>query len=82
LPCLWLEEKSVRGLLTCAHFHPSHKINKVSDRKNDFENGNRVEYELVIGIPPHRAPGVLRRSALIREGQNYMNVDKYTLETG
>jgi sulfide:quinone oxidoreductase len=64
------------------HFHPSHKIKKVLDKgKIDFENGNRVEYDILIGVPPHKAPAVIRNSGLIKQGQNYMNVDKYTLKT-
>ncbi|MGH9953522.1 MAG: NAD(P)/FAD-dependent oxidoreductase, partial [Nitrososphaeraceae archaeon] len=64
------------------HFHPSHKIKKVLDKGEiDFENGKRVDYDILIGIPPHKAPAVIRNSDLIKQGQNYMNVDKYTLKT-
>ena len=64
------------------HFHPSHKIKEVLDKgKIDFENGKRVDYNILIGIPPHKAPAVIRNSGLIKQGQNYMSVDKHTLKT-
>jgi len=36
---------------------------------------------LLIGIPPHKVPAVIRNSGLIRQGQNWINVDKFTLKT-
>lgn len=63
------------------HFHPLHKIKSVDKENIEFENGNRVSYDLLIGIPPHRVPMAIRNSDLIRQGQNYVTVDKYTLKT-
>lgn len=63
------------------HFHPLHKIKSVDKENIEFENGNRVSYDLLIGIPPHRVPTAIRNSDLIRQGQNYVTVDKYTLKT-
>jgi sulfide:quinone oxidoreductase len=64
------------------NFHPLHKIKTVSTNgKIEFENGNRVNYDLLIGIPPHKVPGVIRNSGLIIQGQNWINVDKFTLKT-
>ena len=62
--------------------HPLHKIKTVlTNGKIEFENGNRVNYDLLIGIPPHKVPGVIRNSGLIIQGQNWINVDKFTLKT-
>ena len=46
-----------------------------------FENGNKVNYDLLIGIPPHKVPEVIRNSNLIKQGQNWINVDKFSLKT-
>jgi sulfide:quinone oxidoreductase len=47
----------------------------------EFENGNRVNYDLLIGIPHHKVPEVIRNSRLITRGQNWINVDKFSLRT-
>ncbi len=64
------------------NFHPLHKIKAVLNMKKiEFENGNWVNYDLLIGIPPHKAPEVIRNSDLITHGQNWINVDKFSLRT-
>ena len=64
------------------NFHPLHKIKTVSDTNEiEFENGNKVHYDLLIGIPPHKVPEVIRNSNLIKHGQNWINVDKFSLKT-
>ena len=64
------------------NFHPLHKIKTVLDKEMiEFENGNKANYDLLIAIPPHRVPKVIRNSDLIKEGQNWINVDKFTLKT-
>ena len=76
--------QDVINLLNDSHvnFHPLHKIKTVSDTKEiEFENGNRVNYDLLIGIPPHKVPAVIRNSDLIKLGQNWINVDKFSLRT-
>ena len=76
--------QDVINLLDDSHvnFHPLHKIKTVSDTKEiAFENGNKVNYDLLIGIPPHKVPEVIRNSNLIKQGQNWINVDKFSLKT-
>jgi sulfide:quinone oxidoreductase len=76
--------QNVVNLLNDNHidFHPLHKIKIVLDKEEiEFENGNRTNYDLLIGIPPHKVPAVIRNSGLIRQGQNWINVDKFTLKT-
>jgi sulfide:quinone oxidoreductase len=64
------------------NFHPLHKIKIVLDsEKIEFENGNMVNYDLLIAIPPHRVPEVIRSSGLIKQGQNWINVDRFSLKT-
>jgi sulfide:quinone oxidoreductase len=76
--------QDVINLLNDNHinFHPLHKIKTVLDKEMiEFENGNRVNYDLLIGIPPHKVPEVIRNSDLIKQGQNWINVDKFSLKT-
>jgi sulfide:quinone oxidoreductase len=76
--------QEVINLLDDSHvnFHPLHKIKTVSETKEiEFENGNKVNYDLLIGIPPHKVPEVIRNSDLVKQGQNWINVDKFSLKT-
>jgi len=70
-----VEMVSQRGI----GFHPSHRLMSVSDDKMDFDNGNKVDYSVLVGIPPHRAPEVVRHSGLA-EG-DWITVDKKTMKT-
>jgi sulfide:quinone oxidoreductase len=59
-------------------FHPSHKLKSVSD-KLEFENGSRADYDVLVGIPPHRVPEVVKSSGLA-EG-DWVAVDRSTMKT-
>lgn len=65
---------SLRGI----NFKPSHKLKSVSEQM-EFENGNMVDYDVLIGIPPHRAPEVVRSTGLV-EG-DWVAVDRSTMKT-
>ncbi|HKG71969.1 MAG TPA: FAD/NAD(P)-binding oxidoreductase [Nitrososphaeraceae archaeon] len=77
--------RDVVNLLNDNHvmFHPLHKIKKVLDKKTvEFENGNKTSYDLLIVIPPHQVPQVIKNSELLRDGaQRWINVDRFTLRT-
>ncbi len=60
-------------------FHASHKIKSVSDRQLEFENGAKLDYDLLVGIPPHRVPEVVRSSGLT-DG-DWVTVDRLTMKT-
>ena len=46
-------------------FHSLHKTNTVLDKeKIEFENGDKVNYGLLIGIPPHKVLAVIRMQKL------------------
>ena len=63
------------------NIHPLHKISRVMSKDMvEFENGNRVRFDILIGIPPHKMPAVLRKSG-ITESRNWVKVDKFTLKT-
>jgi sulfide:quinone oxidoreductase len=64
------------------NFHPLHKLKAVVDKEIiEFENGNKTNYDLLIGIPPHKVPTVIKSSGLVKEGQNWIDVDKFSLKT-
>lgn len=76
--------QDVLNLLNNNHinFHPLHKIQTVLNmEKIEFENGNWINYNLLIGIPPHKVPGIVRNSGLVKQGQKWINVDKFSLKT-
>ncbi|MBM2814589.1 MAG: FAD-dependent pyridine nucleotide-disulfide oxidoreductase [Ignavibacteria bacterium] len=63
-------------------FNPIHKLKSV-DNENRllfFENKEPVNYDLLIIIPPHRSPAVLKESALANES-GWLPVDINTLES-
>ncbi|MFY9269536.1 MAG: FAD/NAD(P)-binding oxidoreductase [Candidatus Manganitrophaceae bacterium] len=63
-------------------FHPMMKIASVewSIRELHFENGQRTRYDLLVAIPPHRAPQVVKDSGLAGES-GWIPVDSSTLKT-
>src|ERR687889_240590 len=64
------------------NFHPLHKLKAVVDKEIiEFENRNKTNYDLLIGIPPHKVPTVIKSSGLVKEGQNWIDVDKFSLKT-
>ena len=64
-------------------FHPQHKLKKVLDKETvEFENGDKTSYDLLILIPPHQVPQVIKNSDLLTDGdQRWINVDRFTLRT-
>lgn len=75
---------AVQGMLKqkAIGFHPLHKLQAVnnSTRTLTFENGTSVEYDLLVVIPPHRAPRALEGSGLLNPA-GWVPVDAQTLET-
>jgi len=62
-------------------YHPEHQIKAVDPgaKRLDFANGVSVDFDLLAYVPPHRAPRVIRESALAGES-GWVSVDRYTLE--
>jgi sulfide:quinone oxidoreductase len=63
-------------------FHPSHKLTSVSaeTRELRFEGKPPINYELLVAIPPHRSPAVVREAGLLNEA-GWIPVDRQTLAT-
>jgi sulfide:quinone oxidoreductase len=63
-------------------YHPEHQLMSVDPgaRCLTFANGTTARYDLLIYIPPHRAPSVVRSSGLAPEG-GWIGVDRSTFET-
>jgi sulfide:quinone oxidoreductase len=64
-------------------FHPLHKLAKVDGRSRElsFEGKDPIPYDLLVAIPPHRSPQVIRDSALANPA-GWIPVDRATLKTG
>jgi sulfide:quinone oxidoreductase len=71
-----LESKGIR-------FHPGSRVERFEPESHEiaFADGSRVGYDLLAGIPPHRAPSVVRESSLASD-TGWVAVDRSTLETG
>lgn len=63
-------------------YHPEHQIQSVDPamKRLSFTNGTTVDFDLLAYVPPHRAPRVIRESALVGES-GWVAVDRHRLET-
>ncbi len=76
--------EAVRGMLDDrgVHFHPGHALVAVdpASRELVFEGRGRVRADLIVAIPPHRAPALVREAGLANEA-GWVPVDPRTLAT-
>ena len=64
------------------NFYPLHKLKTVLDKEIEFDNGKRINYDLLITIPPHKVPQIVNKSGLLSDiRQNWIIVDRFTLRT-
>jgi sulfide:quinone oxidoreductase len=63
-------------------YYPEHQVKAVdaAGRRLEFANGAQVDFDVLAYAPPHRAPRVVRESALAGE-TGWVSVDRHTLET-
>lgn len=63
-------------------FHPNLKLDRVDGeaRALMFAGGERAHFDLLLGVPPHRPPAVVRSSGLVSEA-GWIPVDPRTLKT-
>lgn len=61
-------------------FYPNHKATAIEAGEVVFAN-KRLPYDLLLGVPPHKPPAVVRESGLVAEGSGWVDVNSRTLET-
>ena len=63
-------------------YHPEHQVTSVdaAARRIDFANGAAANIDLLVYVPSHRAPAVVREAGLLDES-GWVPVDRHTLET-
>ena len=75
---------AVRGMIESRGiaYHPEHQVKEIDPaaRRIAFANGTAVEFDLLIYVPPHRAPAVVREAGLTNES-GWIAVDRHTLQT-
>ncbi len=64
------------------HYHPEHQITQVEPtaRRLTFASGTTADFDLLVYVPPHRAPQVVRDAGLTGES-GWVPVDRDTMET-
>jgi len=60
-------------------FHPNHKATGIEAGEVVFAN-KRMPYDLLLGVPPHKPPAVVRESELVGQS-GWVDVNARTLET-
>jgi sulfide:quinone oxidoreductase len=60
---------------------PNFSLEKVDSHYLQFNNKQKKEYTILIGIPFHFLPSVLSTSGLVEKEDNWISVDKFTLKT-
>ncbi|OHD70774.1 MAG: hypothetical protein A2W19_04500 [Spirochaetes bacterium RBG_16_49_21] len=63
-------------------YHPKHKLTSVDYNRKTlvFEENEPVKYDMLIAIPPHQAPQLLRKAGLANDA-GWVPVDRTTLKT-
>lgn len=74
----WLSEQlTSRGI----EHHAGRAVQSVGEGHVVYADGTSLEADVILGVPPHRAPTVVAESGLAGEG-GWIAVDPATLETG
>jgi sulfide:quinone oxidoreductase len=60
---------------------PNFSLEKVDSNYLQFNNKQKKEYTILVGIPLHFLPSVLSTSGLVEKEGNWISVDKFTLKT-
>jgi sulfide:quinone oxidoreductase len=63
-------------------YHPEHQVAEVDPegRRLNFTNGVTADYDLLVYVPPHRAPQVVREAGLV-DDSGWIPADRDTLHT-
>lgn len=77
--------RAVAGMLEARgiRFHPEQGVERIDApaRRLVFADGTQVGYDVLIGIPPHRAPAAVAESGLAGPS-GFVPVDRHSLATG
>ncbi|MDO8813224.1 MAG: FAD/NAD(P)-binding oxidoreductase [Gallionella sp.] len=75
---------AVRGMVEARGiaYHPEHQVKEVdaASRRIVFTNGAETEFDLLLYVPPHRAPALVKEAGLTNES-GWVPVDRHTLQT-
>lgn len=75
---------AVRGMIEARGitYRPEHQVRDIDPaaRRITFANDVAAEFDLLIYVPPHRAPAVVRDAGLTNES-GWIPVDRHTLQT-
>ena len=65
------------------NFHNNTRISSIDGRAKEiiFENSAREKYDLLIAIPPHTSPNVVRESDLADTASGWIPVDPQNMQT-
>ena len=69
-----VESKGIR-------YHPNYQVTEVRAHEIKFSNGTSANFDLLLYVPPHRAPKVIKDCGLLADS-GWIAVDRHTLETG
>jgi sulfide:quinone oxidoreductase len=76
--------EALRGILESRGigFHPQQTVERIDPEARELvlADGERVPYDLLLGVPPHRPPAAVRESGLAGES-GFLPVDASTLAT-
>ncbi|MEX0638063.1 MAG: FAD/NAD(P)-binding oxidoreductase [Burkholderiales bacterium] len=63
-------------------YHPEHQVKLVDpqQRRLEFANGSSAQFDLLLYVPPHRAPEPVRAAGLVNDS-GWIPVDRHTLAT-
>ena len=63
-------------------YHPEHQVKAIDPaaRRIEFANGASAGFDLLLYVPPHRAPAAVREAGLTNES-GWVPVDRHTLAT-
>ncbi len=61
-------------------FHPTTTVESIAKNELVFNDGTRQQYDLLLGVPAHRAPAVVATTGLAAPS-GFLPVDAYTLAT-
>lgn len=61
-------------------YFPTHQVTKVETGNLHFANGATAGFDLLLYVPPHRAPAVVKAAGLCAES-GWIAVDRETMET-